>query len=151
MNKIINIPIFFIKYIVITLVILLIIQCDKFSQFDFLTPKDFILNAYAHNIDVKTKQEHIISDIKINGKPYYFSILIEPYKDSVYQFDGFSVAYYRQYIQEINGEWFHIAQNGCQTQITIDKNHENIERVLVIIIGGIKNFSGTITIVQKEK
>jgi len=135
--------------------LLLMTQCDKFTELKFLTPNNFTLDASSHEFDVTTKQETSLNTITINGKEnmmYLFD------KDTIFNYDDYSVRYV-QYGEaavpiEVKGEWFSITKPSpfsTTTHIFIDENNEDTDRSLTINIAGDLTLASDINIKQKGK
>ncbi len=150
--------------------LLLMMQCDKFTDVEFLTKNNFILNSSSHEFDAETKHDTSISSISINGK---IGIVASPNKltkDTIIHYDGYSVRYIKDSIKnlsnnqpdtpdehfgpaEVIGEWFTIKKSYPSSQTThifIDENDKDAERTLIINIGH-KNTWGDITITQRKR
>ncbi len=96
------------NFYLLTLLLLSInlVSCDDFDL-DFTTPNHFNLDASAHTIEVKTKQEDSgISAITLNG--VYFDLHTPTLEESNRwgEYEGFRVWFRRGVPMEIEGEWF---------------------------------------------
>jgi len=144
--------------------LLLMTQCDKFTEVKYLTPNNFTLDASSHEFDVTTKQETSLNMITINGNvepiirsPKLFDI------DTVIVYNNYSVTYKNFYEMkewhawpvEITGEWFKISKIddawGCSMHIFIDENTDDADRNLIINIWGPLIFASDINIKQQGK
>jgi hypothetical protein len=120
--------------------LLTLTQCDKFTYFDFITPKDYILDSSAHEIEVITKQVSLINRIAIDGKRVVevtLSYVMD--RDTIISSDNYSIVYKKGLAVEIIGEWFHIKKQEEYTTnipISINENNESKERTLIIYILG---------------
>jgi len=137
--------------------LLLVTQCDKFTEVKFLTPNNFTLDSSSHEFDVITKQETSISLITVNGNEEYVGGLVAN-NDTIVNYDNCSV----RYIQyegsvipaEVTGEWFTITKPdpiSTTTHIHIDENNEGTERSLIILTFGPNLMDGNINIKQQKK
>lgn len=133
---------------------LLMAQCDKFSDIDFLTPTNFTLDSSSHEFDVKTKQGTDIVSIIVNGSTSFIQNYIG-YQgiDSVKHYEEFSVKYTRTgSLLEITGKWFNIKQpDYYTTHISINESNQDTARSLIVTLGGSLLFSSDINIRQKGK
>ena len=146
-------------------IFLLMTQCDKFTDVDFLTKNNFILDATSQEFDVKTKQQTYINALTVNGITGYEFRLLEKMgtNDTVIYYDNYSVRFIKDnkgqdYGEpvEIIGEWFRIEKSepsSTTTHVSIDENNEYSERSLIIGIDGSDPLvmSNNITIKQKKK
>lgn len=150
--------------------LLLMMQCDKIRDVEFLTNNNFTLNSSNHEFDIETRDETSISSISINGKMGIVASPNKLTKDTIIQYDGYSVRYIKDSIKnpsnnqtyipdesigpaEVIGEWFTIKKSYPSSQtihILIDENNEDTERNLIIKIGH-KTTWGDITITQGKR
>ena len=150
--------------------ILLLMQCDKIRDVEFLTNNNFTLNSSNHEFDIETKHDTSISSISINGKMGIVASPNKLTKDTIIHYDGYSVRYIKDSAKnssnnqtftpdesfgpaEVIGEWFTIKKSYPSSQTThilIDENNENSERNLIIKIGD-KTTWGDITITQIKR
>ena len=150
--------------------LLLMMQCDKFTDVEFLTKNNFILNSSSHEFNVETKYDASINSISISGKKGIMASLNKLTRDTIIHYDGYSVLYIKDTIEnlsnnqmytpdesfrpaEVVGEWFTIKKpypSSHTTHIFIDENNEDAERKLIINIGH-KTTWGDITITQRKR
>jgi hypothetical protein len=147
---------------------LLLVKCDKFTDVEFLTENDFLLDYSAREICIKTKDKTVINSISINGKMGIISSPSKLERDTLIHYDGYSVRYSKDLADnssgafipdehfdatEIIGKWFTIQKNypsSPEMRIMIDENNEDADRIFTVEIGFVKT-RGSITIKQKSK
>src|SRR5690554_4479721 len=119
----------------ITGLLLIMMQCDKITEVEFLTKNNLSLNSSNHEFDIETRDETSISSISINGKMGIVASPNQLTKDTIIHYDGYSVRYIRDsaknpsnnqtYIPdesfgpaEVIGEWFTIKKSYPSSKIT---------------------------------
>jgi len=145
---------FVLTSVLVTAMLLLLPQCDKYTPLEFLTENNFVLDSSSHEFDVKTKQGTAIFAITMNGNSFDIPDNIG-YQgiDSIKNYDDYSIIYSRTgyFMGIIIGEWFNITTpDKYTTHLLIGENKEE-ERSLIIKIGSDRVFSDDINIRQKGK
>lgn len=141
--------------IIVSFVCLLLLttKCTRFEFIDFLTDSIYTLDSNAHEIEVIAKQKAYINAIMINGEmgSVHLGYVFE--RDTIINYEKYSVKYEKGEPVEILGEWFNIKKNPSDsksTHIFIDENKEEIERTLMIDLYG-HPYIGEIKITQKKR